>query len=453
MSSTKSACGATIALLWAVALWCSWECIGLSEDGAYLLMEVVRRETFLPYDSNPRYFSNLLSQIPVVAALSTGVDDFHWLARLYSLGLYAVPLTLYTMALLRVRDDAVLAASVIAAIAMVFLSTSFHIVAEHNAGYAIAVSGAIWIVTADRLRIVDGVVLAATALLAMRTYEAFVYLGPVLAAMTLWAIWRAPLRPLGPCLLYLVAAGLFLCGMAIAADSILNYDEPQYIGEVLREAREFRKYLPFDLCVGAALVVVGWSLLRPRELLGNRLYWAAGGLLVMLALSPLLVLGNVLMHPPHAHWHCVGRTAAGPVVVAIMLFVWIYKADVRWKPAAYSILRMPAAARRLLGFACLMLLATLPWYLVLAHLYISYLEQVRISIAARSGIIPFEETTLPSHPRLLQGDGWQLVPLSLVLRSKPTDGVIAPPKGLEKYQPFPLSELPELGRFMWRSQS
>src|SRR5215475_14335364 len=104
-------------------------------------------------------------------------------------------------------------AIVIAAIAIVFMTTSFFIVGEYNTAYAIAVLVAVRLATAKRLTVVDGVFLAVVAWLAVRTYEAMLYLGPLLAAMIGWTVWRARQRPPLAVALHLLAAAAFLGGM------------------------------------------------------------------------------------------------------------------------------------------------------------------------------------------------------------------------------------------------
>ncbi len=447
---TRLACGATAIVLWGLALSCTWFATGIAQDGSYILVEAVRTGTFLPYDSDPRFFPNFISLLPVVAALGVGVLDLHWLARLLSLGLFALPLASYSLALLRARDDALLAPPLIAAIAMVFLSTSFFIQAEHNAAYALALLAAVWLLTSDRASHVDGLVLVVVAALATRSYEAFVYLGPLLAVLTLWTVRRAGRRPVGVVVLHSLAALLFLDSAWVAARSIAGYDQ-QYLYSVLFEAQRLRRLLPLVACVGAGLLVLGGAALWPRALLGRTIYIAGGIPLALLALSPLLAVANVVMHPPYAYWQCAGRTAAGLIVAGTILFMWLAKAEPRWKPTFFAVLKLPHASRRLLLFAFAMLVATLPWYALMTRLFVGYMDLVQHTIAQRSGIIPYEETELSRHPRLLQGDGWQLTTLSLVLRSAPTDGVISGPVGWAGFQPYPTGELPRLGGFLWRS--
>jgi len=93
-----------------------------------------------------------------VTAVFLGITDLHLLAQLLSLGLFAVPTALYHLALLRVKDDPVLLAALLAAIAVVFMTTSFFIVGEYNTAYAIGIVVAVRLVTAKELTVADGAV-------------------------------------------------------------------------------------------------------------------------------------------------------------------------------------------------------------------------------------------------------------------------------------------------------
>jgi len=48
-------------------------------------------------------------------------------------------------------------------------------------------------------------------------------------------------------------------------------------------------------------------------------------------------------------------------------------------------------------------------------------------------------------------EDWALTTQSVLLRDKPTDGVLAAPRGyVNQWVPFPPEELPNMGRFRWR---
>jgi len=97
-----------------------------------------------------------------------------------------------------------------------------------------------------------------------------------------------------------------------------------------------------------------------------------------------------------------------------------------------------------------MLLATLPWNIMLTTIYAAYLQEVRTTIQQRSGPIAFEETRFARTPRLAQGESWSLVSLSLLLRAMPQDGVLLPPKDYGGWRPPAVDPSFDLGRFRWR---
>src|SRR5215510_9186859 len=114
MPTTKAAYWTTVCLIWGLALWHSWESRGLFVDGSAFLVQIARREWFFDFYA-PRLYAMVLGQIPVITGIFLGITDLHCLARLLSLGLFALPTALYHLALVRVKDNAVLLAAVIAA--------------------------------------------------------------------------------------------------------------------------------------------------------------------------------------------------------------------------------------------------------------------------------------------------------------------------------------------------
>lgn len=437
-----------IGLLWGLALWHSWESRGLFVDGFAFLVQIARREWFFDFYA-PRLYAMVIGQVPIMAALFLGVTDLHLMARLLSLGLFAVPTALYSLALMRVKDDAVLLAAVVAAIALVFMTTSFFIVGEYNTAYALSILAAVRLATARRLELFDSLMLAALAFLSMRTYEVMIYLGPLLAGMIFWAIYRAPARPLLATALHVAAAGMFIAGMVIAAGSIVQPFSEDHLSNTLTTAANFWQNIQFDMALGAALVVVAWALINPRSLLDARPYRWAGIFLVVLALSPLLAWSDTLIRPL-AKSQYVARTAAGLVIATIIAFIWAYRSSLSTRIPALAVLRTPVAARRFVTFALLMMLAGLPCDIYLTKTWISYLEAVRTAVRSQSGVIEFESTSLAKNPHLNLVEAWILPSQSLALRAKRGDGIIAPPHDFDAWQPFPPERPYPLGSFSWR---
>jgi len=292
MPSTTLAYRATVGLIWALALWHSWTCRGLFVDGSAFLIQIVRREWFFDFYP-PRLYAMIVGQIPIMTAVTLGMTDLHWLGRLLSLGLFGLPTLVYTLALARAKRDPVLLAVVITAIALVFMTTSFFIVGEYNTLYAVTLLVAVLLATSDRLRLSESLFIVLLAAFAMRTYETMIYLGPLLAAMTLWQVWRLSPRPIVPVALHLIAAVLFLYGWWIAFDSVVIHPwSTAHLDETWEQAKFFWQNMQFDWVLGATLVIAVWALLRPEDLGAAKPYRWAALLLMALALSPLLALST-----------------------------------------------------------------------------------------------------------------------------------------------------------------
>ncbi len=417
-------------------------------DGSAFLVEIVRREWFFRFYP-PRIYAMVAGQVPVMTAVMLGVTDLHWLARLLSLGLFGLPTVFYHLALHRAKGDAILLATVIAAIASIFMTTGFFIVGEYNTAFAIVLLVAVRLVTAKRLTFADGLVLAAVAAFATRTYEVMLYLGPLLAAMILWALRRAPARPVVTTLLHLLAAAFFLKAMVVAVNSLLYPHSAEHLEETWQTSLNFWQNMQFDLAFGAALVVVVWALVKPAGLLEAKPYRWAGICLVLLALSPLLALGDTMVRPL-AKSQYIARTASGLIIAAMVAFIWARETDLGAKFKTFVVLRTPEAARRFLAFACLMLLAVLPSDVFLTGTWISYLDAMRTAVRSHSGVIAVEETPLSRRPHSLLGENWPTSSLSIVLRSNFKNGVVAPPRDFTEWVPFHPLEPPDMGRFFWR---
>jgi hypothetical protein len=276
-----------------------------------------------------------------------------------------------------------------------------------------------------------------------------IYLGPMLAVMIFWAVRRAPSRPIIATGLHIAAAGMFIAGMVVATGSILKPHSEEHLSDTVATATNFWQNMQFDMALAATLVVVIWALVNPRALQGTKPYWWGGVFLFILALSPLLAASDTLVRPL-AKSQYVARTAAGLVIATIVAFIWAYSSNVGAKLPALANLRAPAAARRFVIFALLILLAGLPADIYLTGTWISYLEAVRTAVRAQGGVIAFESTTLAKNPHLHLVEAWILPSQSLALRAKRGDGIIAPPRDFDSWQPFPPAKPYELGSFAWR---
>ena len=486
-----------------MALWHSWESRALFGDGAAFFISIVHQQS--PMHFYPaRDFAMVASQLPLMSALLLGVTDLHWLARVLSFGMFALPTFFYHLALLHAREDAALLAAVIIAIAAVFMTTSFNIAGEHNTAYAVAILAAVLLASNKRPSVVDGLLLAAVATFALRVYETFVFFGPlfaiksvwlvrrgpwpgigsagspllrgvllvslivavtaisligayavfvpvgaVLVGSATWALTRASARPLLANGLYMLAAALFVASASVAGQSLITYVGPVRLEETLQSSQEFWWNTQFDLAVGTVLAAFVWALAFPEDLKAVKFYlWASVGP-VLLALSPLLALVDGELGPlpvPQGD----ARIVAGLVVLATILFMWTYRSESDRRPKALVVLRTPVAACRLARWALLILVASVPYDVILTSAGSAFLQTMQSTIRDRSGLIAFEDTPLAAPPFVFLHDAHSLPSLSLALRSRPTDGIVLPDRDYTGFVAMDPRNPPDLGRYFWR---
>lgn len=490
-------------MIWALALWHSWESRALFGDGAAFFIEIVHQQSPMHF-YRARDFAMVASQLPLVSALLLGVTDLHWLARVLSFGMFALPTLFYHLALVHAREDAALLAAVILAIAAVFMTTSFNIAGEHSTGYAVAILAAVLLATNKRPSVVDGLLLAAVAAFALRIYETFVVFGPLFAIKSIWSVRREPWPVIGsadsPLLratllaglivavmavlligayavlvavgaalvgsatwalisasarpflasgLYMLAAALFVASTSVAGHSIITYVGPVRLEETLQSSQEFWWNIQFDLAAGTILAAFVWALAFPEDLKAVKFYrWASVGPL-LLALSPLLALVDRELGPlpvPQGD----ARVVAGLVVLATILFMWTYRSESDHRPKALVILRAPLAACRLATWALLMLVASVPYDIVLTNAGSAFLQAMQSTIRDRSGLIAIEDTPLAAPPFVFMYDSHSVSSLSLALRSRPTDAIVLPDRDYTGWVALNPLNPPDLGRYFWR---
>lgn len=434
------------AVLIALALWNSWWSRGLFLDGYALLAEMIRFGTWNTF-YEPREHLMALTQTPAALAIRLGVTDTQTLARLLSLGLFAVPTVYYCAALRRARRDPILLAAVLCAVGLVYVPTSFFIIGEHNGICAMTVFTAVVLATTMRLGWGDGAILAVTALITFRSHEATLLIGPLLAVMVVWRVaaldWRTPAAGL-----YVLAALLFAGSGAVAVVSLVTFQNKDQMNAAFGNALVFWRNVQFILPFAAILAIAVAALARPRLLERRTLFLGASMLLAIAALSPLLWLlpGDV---KPFPKTHYETRQAAFGVAAAIAAFIFVHAVWPRL--ALLRTLRQAAVAKRLMTFAAALALSAVPADIALTELWRRSMGVFHATMAERSGhLIPVEETAFFRSPYKHFIEDWTLPMQSLVLRKRLSDGVIMAPRDFRGWQSFePLAELPDLHPYYW----
>ena len=439
----------SVALIWTLTLWNVWWARGLFVDGHSLLLAMLEEQGFVMF-FDQRLYLMVLTQVPALLAIKLGVKDTELLARLLSLGLFVVPTAFYYAALFRARRDPLVLAAVVGAIAVVYMPTSFFIAGEFNSLCAIAIFTATLLATGERLTLRDGLLVAATALLALRSYELTAFLGPLLAGLVAWRVVASGWRTY-TAVLYALAAILFVASGVIGGEAMINPHKDGFVGGAIVNALNFWRNLQFVLPLIALAILAVTALAAPRKLQSRGIFLWPAFLLVVLAASPLLWLTGGDIRPfPKAQYE--SRIAATVLAAIIAVAIVTVAAAPRMLARSLETVRRPEVMRSVLLLQFAALLAALPVDLFLTELWRQSEAKFQETIVTRRGFIPAEETVFVQEPYRHFVENWTLPTQSLVLRRKSGDAIVLPPKDYRGWQPFEptTGHLPDTRGFYWR---
>jgi hypothetical protein len=284
-------------------------------------------------------------------------------------------------------------------------------------------------------------------------YAMLVCLVPLLAGLAVVAWQRPQTRQAIAAALYLIAAALFVAGAAAALWSLVDFVSSDRLESVPLEIFDVWANPPFVLGLGAAATVAVWALCRPADLATGRSYRWAGVWLVLLALFPSLALAvSDTEIRPLAFGQCSSRIAGGPLALLFVVLIWLCRPSSRgpaWFVPAQAALRAPGAARRLLIFACLTLLATVPTDAFLTRAWSDYLFALRTDVRTHAGIFTTDRAAAAAWPHVLMIEPAMLTCQGLIVRSRPSDAVIVPIRNDADWMACSPGDAAAFGRFFW----
>jgi hypothetical protein len=446
-----------VVLLWALAALNSAICRGLFWDGASFLAIVLDAHAIRDYYPEREHVA-WVTQAPLPLLVELGVRDTRLLAIAYSALLFAWPTGLYHLALARARHDPAMLTAVLAALAAVYVPTSFFIVGEYNVAYAAVLAAVMVALTssgpsAGSLRR-DGAILLALGALCLASYEAMVYLGPLTAMIILWSMRRAkqaePMDDIAR-LLWALAALAFLASAAVAGAAIAEYWNHDYFIRVRAASFNFWQNLQFIIPFAGLGLLAAASLVVPSWLQSRAVAVWLGLVALVLAATPFLrlVSPETMLFPPA---HYIARTAAGWLVAGLSIALWLY---VGWRtraPQLLTELHRPEVARPLSVAMAVLLFASVVPDLALGRLWVGYLGYFRGLVTSNTGLVRANDLPMQQWPYRLFAQDWTYPALSALLRSAPEQGVVVMDKDYRTNPPFEptCGTVPRLEGFGWK---
>ncbi|HTR84139.1 MAG TPA: hypothetical protein VMI56_06645 [Reyranella sp.] len=443
----------TVVLLWALVAYDTIACRGLFWDGTSFLANMLEYGSV--HDFYPaRAHVNWVTQVPVLLLAKLGVRDVRLLAMVFTAALFGLPTGLYHFALHRLRHDGTLLAAGIGVIAAIYLPTSFFIIGEYNATYAAAMAIVAVVLTSDGASRLDSLILAALGVLCIASYEAMIYLGPLLIAAVLW--WMSRGRRAAPQsdditqLLGFIAVVSLAAGVIVSSSAVIEYWNNNYFIKVRAATFDFWQNLQFIVPLIGLGVLTLLTFARPAWLASG---WpipavaAIGAILISTLWFRQIFQPEAMIFPPA---HYVARTAAGGLLWAVMAAMWVY-AVWRDPPALLAILHRREVGRRLATAMFVLTLCAAVPDVVLTRMWTNYLDYFHGIVTSRTGLVRAKELPLETWPYRLFAQDWSYPALSALLRARPGQGVVVMDKTYKINPPFEPScgTVPRLEGYSW----
>jgi len=436
-----------VLLLWVLAAYATVTCRGLFWDGSSFLVNALDHGRFHDFYA-ARAHVDWVTQVPVLLLSEFGVRDTRLLAMTYSAALFGLPTALYHLALARVRHDAVLLGIVIAAVAVVYLPTSFFIIGEYNVTFAAVTAGMAVTLTAREERLGDAALLCVLGVFCVRSYEAMVYLGPLLAAAIVWSMRKD--TDTATKMLAGIAALAFVAGAVVSAATIADYWIHPHFIKVRSMSFDFWQNLQFAIPLVGLAICAAIGLSKPAWLQGRGPLVVVGIAAVALALTPWyrLLDHDSILYPPA---HYLGRQAAGLLLALLLVCLWLHVAWRRSPPAALVTLRSPAVARRLVAAMTVLTVAAAIPDVALTGLWSDYLGRLRGLVDSRAGIIRARDLPLLDWPDKLFAQDWSLPAMSAIVSRTPGRAFVRVDNDYLSNPPFDpaCGTLPRLKGYGW----
>jgi hypothetical protein len=439
---------AVVVLLWGLAAYATVACRGLFWDGSSFLVNILDHGRFHDFYV-ARAHVDWVTQVPVLLLSGLGVRDTRLLSMAYSAALFGVPTALYHLALARVRHDAVLLGIVIAVVAVVYLPTSFFIIGEYNATFAAVTAGMAVTMTPRGSRLGDASLLCVLGVFCVRSYEAMVYLGPLLAAAIVWS--RRQDKDPATRILAGIAASAFIAAAVVAAATIADYwGHPHFI-KVRSMSFDFWQNLQFAIPLAGLAVSTVVGLAKPTWLQGRGPLVVMGIAAALLASTPWwrFLHEHSILYPPA---HYLAREAAGLLLAMLIVCMWLHVAWQRKPPPVLATLRLPPVSQRLVAAMTMLVIAAAIPDVVLTGLWSDYLGRMRGLVDSRHGIIRASDLPLLDWPDKLFAQDWSLPAMSAIVSRTPGRAFVRVDNDFLSNPPFDpaCGTLPRLKGYGWR---
>src|SRR6516165_7941913 len=442
-------CGLVLGIIALQALAKTAAGMGLFADGSYFLLRVLAYHQISDVAPWRRWLAHVVWETPLLLALGAGLQRINLIIYFYSFCLVAIPAALWILSLWKLRLSPFFWPFLMM-FSIVHLNCDLFAIGEYNLASAIAAVDMAILLQPAPLIAGDAVLLVASSVFTVNTYESFVFLGPLLAGAA--AARMVATRSYG-------SFGFPLRGPSVADARMVSAN--RYDGEVgwLCTAMFF---------FACATIRSGWAIAFPYD---AEMRADAANILAhldnlqlkisMIALTTGLGLALRLVHP--ATWASADKYYGSRALCSGVLFVglgavaiWHFRTHAYADEAVISPAKMP---RSVWAMPALVFGALLVPNLTHALGFYNFLRTFHSEVVSRTGFVPIEATPLRDGNRWEYDWVWTNPSLSLLLRDNPGQAIILNPSSyhpglLWGWETFdPRKSMPDLSRYRLNASS
>jgi hypothetical protein len=297
-------------------------------------------------------------------------------------------------------------------------------------------------------RLGDAALLCVLGVFSVCSYEAMVYLGPLLAGAIVWS-WRQDKDP-ATTMLAIVAALAFAAAAGVSAATIVEYWTHPHFIKVRSMSLDFWQNLQFAIPLAGLAVSIIIGLAKPSWLQGRGPLVVIGIAAAALALTPWyrLLYEHSILYPPA---HYLARQAAGLLLALLLACMWLHVAWQRTPPRVLEILRSPQVSRRLVAAMTVLVVAAAIPDVALTSLWSDYVGRMRALVDTREGIIRASSLPLLDWPDKLFAQDWSLPAMSAIVSRTPGRAFVRVDNDFLSNPPFDpaCGTLPRLEGYHW----
>jgi hypothetical protein len=371
----------------------------LYQDGGHYL--VVLLQTKRPTDWFwARHYAQLLTQWPLVLALRAGLTDIEACMTLQAAGAFYVTPLAVLLGLHLAAGERVLQLLVLLFVGLFYSNLDFVILSDSNALAALTLLCSVLLLRRANLGPAGTLSLTGLGILLLRCYESMAFTGVVLTLLCTSRLRQGTVEGKAARALLVLAAALFLAGVVIALDEILDPVSPSNRQQLLADLKGF-SWVGSGLVFGgvaAASYLVGLRRGLSGKL-GDSLFQLAS---VAFALQPWLLPDTIA---PERHY--AARFLTSLPLAALILLAFL---SVRGR------LRLgDSHLRKALVYLLAVVIAQSVWHFGATRRWSQYLGSFRTALTRHEGFVPHGQIAPELHYANLFHWGWTEPTLSILL--------------------------------------